>query len=433
MANYRPIDNGVDSRKIFYGWWVVVSCLISMAMAGGIGNLSFPVVLKPLSVEFQWTRAQVSGGISIFMLAVALAAPFVGRVVTLHGPRAVMIPAAFFIGLCLILLAGTTKLWHLYALRFGIGLGFTSLAHVPVNIVISRWFVEKRGQAMGVAMIGAPIGGLIMTPVISVLVETVGWRQGFIALGIVVWVILVPLLWVLMRNDPTELGLRPDGHPVEELRTGDRSSGNAISGLSAKEALRSTTFWALVFIYLTAYTCIFSVMIHQFPYLTDEGYLPNQAAFLVSSLLSLSVVSGLTVGWMSDRWDPILLAAACYGSGAAGMVALLWGPSELAVIGYVVGFGVLFGGTTPLTALVTGRAFGSRAHGVIYGFFQTVICLSGFIGPTLMGYIHDTTGTYHVGFIGVVAGLFFAALLMLVFRATRLNTSPPTARTLRRS
>ena len=115
------------------------------------------------------------------------------------------------------------------------------------------------------------------------------------------------------------------------------------------------------------------------------------------------------------------------------MMALLWGPSELTVVGYVVGFGVLFGGTTPLTALVTGRAFGPRAHGVIYGFFQTVICFSGFIGPTLKGYIHETTGTYDVGFVGVAAGLFCAAILMLVFRATGLNTSPLVACTRRRS
>ena len=81
---------------------------------------------------------------------------------------------------------------------------------------------------------------------------------------------------------------------------------------------------------------------------------------------------------------------------------------------------IFFGGTTPLTALVTGRMFGMKAHGVIYGFYQTVICLSGFAGPTLMGFIYDTTGSYRLGFSAVGIGLLCAAALMLVVRARTL-------------
>ncbi len=393
-----------------------MACFASMSMAGGIGNLSFPVFLKPLTAEFGWTRAQVSGGISAFMLAIALTAPFVGRAVGLYGPRAVMIPAAVLVGLCLMLLSQMTALWQLYLLRLGAGLGFTALAHVPVNIIISRWFARKRGRAMGMAMIGAPVGGLLMTPFASSCIEWMDWRLTLLILGGLLWLILVPVLFRLLRNTPADLGLLPDG---ETRRTvADFPSDTGVGeGISARDTLRTGRFWALIGIYFLAYSCLFSVMIHQHPYLTDQGFSAQSAALLVSVLLSASVLSGLGFGWASDRYDPMRLAAACYVLGGIGIVLLLWASPVAAMVGFVACFGLFFGGITPLTALVTGRMFGMRAHGVIYSFYQTVICLSGFVGPTVMGFIHDMTGSYQLGFSGVGIGLLCAAALMLVVRA----------------
>ena len=409
-------ERGAGSPAFFYGWWIVVTCFVSMAMAGGIGNLSFTVFLKPLTAEFGWTRAQVSGGISAFMLAIALTAPFVGRAVGLYGPRAVMIPAAVLVGLCLMLLSQMTALWQLYLLRLGVGVGFTALAHVPVNIVISRWFTRKRGRAMGTAMIGAPVGGLLMTPFASLCIEWVDWRLTLLILGGLLWLILLPVLCGLLRDTPADLGLLPDGEtrPTADDTPVDAGAGE---GMSARDTLRTGRFWALIGIYFLAYGCLFSVMIHQYPYFTDQGFSVRHAALLVSVLLSASVLSGLGFGWASERYDPMQLAATCYALGGVGIALLLWASPVVAVVGFVACFGLFFGGTTPLTALVTGRMFGMKAHGVIYGFYQTVICLSGFVGPTLMGFLYDTTGSYQLGFSGVGVGLLCAAALMLVVRA----------------
>jgi len=188
-------------------------------------------------------------------------------------------------------------------------------------------------------------------------------------------------------------------------------------GISARDTLRTGRFWALIGIYFLAYGCLFSVMIHQHPYFTDQGFSAQHAALLVSVLLSASVISGLGFGWASERYDPMQLAATCYALGGVGIALLLWASPAVAMVGFVVCFGLFFGGTTPLTALVTGHMFGMKAHGVIYGFYQTVICLSGFVGPTVMGFIYDATGSYQLGFTGVSIGLLCATALMLVVRA----------------
>jgi len=105
------------------------------------------------------------------------------------------------------------------------------------------------------------------------------------------------------------------------------------------------------------------------------------------------------------------------------MALLLWASPVISVAGYIVCFGLLFGGTTPLTALIIGRIFGMKAYGVIYGFFQTVICLSGFIGPISMGYIYDVTGSYRLGFTGVSVGLLCASVSMLLLRSKITQTA----------
>ncbi len=410
-----------ESSKIFYGWWVVGACFVSMAMAGGIGNLSFPIFLKPLTEEFGWSRAQVSGGISAFMLAIAVTAPLVGRIVGIYGARAVMVPAALVVGLCLMLLARLTSLWQLYALRLGVGVAFTALAHIPVNVTISRWFVRKRGRAMGIAMIGSSVGGLVLTPVVASSVDSLGWRPTLVVLGGVMWVVLAPVLFLLMRNKPADLTLLPDGDTRGVALAGATVVG-ADEGMSAREAVRSGRFWALVGVYLLAYTCVFSAMVHQYPYFSDQGFPAGQAALLVSTLLGFAVLSGVGFGWASDRYDVLRLSAVCYAFGATGMALLLWAGPVISVAGYIVCFGLLFGGTTPLTALIIGRIFGMKAYGVIYGLYQTVICLSGFIGPISMGYIYDVTGSYRLGFAGVSVGLLCASGLMLLLRSKMSQT-----------
>lgn len=401
--------------RIFYGWWVVLACLTSMTIAGGVGNFAFTVFIKPLAEEFGWTRAQVSGGISAFFLAIALTAPLTGRLIGIYGARRVMLPAASLLGLCILLLSQVTSLVQLYALRFGAGLAFTAMAHIPVNVTISRWFVQKRGQASGFALIGAALGGLIFTPLTAWLVETLGWQLSFAILGTIVWVVLLPVLFLVMRDDPRELGLFPDGAQQEDA-TGASPPSPAETGLTASQALQSGRFWALVGLYLLVYVSVFSLQAHQFPYFTDLGYAANKAALLVSTALAFSVMGGICFGWASDRADMLLLAAGCYTVGALAVATLIPAAAPWKPVFYVIFFGFTFGGTTPLTALVISRSFGTKAFGIIYGFFQTVVCLSGFIGPVTMGYIYDSSHSYQPGFVLICIGLLLAAGGMLWLR-----------------
>ena len=404
--------------RIFYGWWVVGACFTSMLITGGAIFFSLPVFIKPLGETFGWSRADLSAGIQAIFVSMGIGGPIVGGLTTRYGSRAVMIPAAAVTGLALVLLSGLQHLWELYALRLLMGFGYAALAFVPVNVTIYRWFTTKRGRAVGIALAGLPVGGLLFTPVTAVLIDTLSWRGTFLVLGLLMWLVLLPVLFFVLRDNPKDLGLVPDGAAAKGTRSAE-SARAAGQDLTFGEALRTRSFWALLGVYLMMYASLYSVLVHQFPYMTDQGYSPTGAGLVVSALLAVSVVGGLCFGWASERFEARHLAAACLALAAAA-ASLLTRPLTVGIVaGYAVLLGLSFGGIPALMAMLIGRTFGTRSYGALYGFYQGLVCVGAFIGPTVLGYLYDQTSSYGHGFILLAIGFTLSAGLILLVRSVR--------------
>ena len=405
-----------EKSAIFYGWWVVAAGLTSLLIAGGTMFYALPVFLKPLAEEFGWSRAEISGGISILLVSVAIGSPLVGGLINRYGVHKIMAPAAVISGLTLILLSWVTQMWQFYALRFLMGFGFVALVHIPVSITVFRWFVKKRGQALAMALIGMPLGGLVFTPVTAFLIERLGWQTAFTILGLSIWLLLLPIIIFVVRNDPKDLGLLPDGNAVEtEVIAGD-STVATDGDMPVREALRSGSFWMILAIFLFLYTGIIGMIVHQFPHITDVGYTSASAGLAVSAVLAFSAIGGLSFGWASDRLDARYLAAIAATMGALGVLLLTQPASLWLLSGYVVLFGLAYGGTDPVMAVIVRRTFGAEAYGVVYGFYQSTVCMGGLIGATLLGYVYDATSSYRWGFVIVVAGYVLGVGLILRLR-----------------
>lgn len=401
----------VRSRPaIYYGWWIVAICSASLIVAVGAMFFALPVFLKPLANEFGWTRAEVSGGISALFLSSALTAPLVGKLVTRHGPRRIMIPAAGLAGLSLILSSLLNTLWQFYAVRFLMGVAYGALTFVPVTVTLSRWFVRKRGRAIGAALTGGPLGGLLFTVIAAFLIDSLGWRLGFAVLGATVLIVLLPLLVLFLRDDPSDLGLAPDGAAPIPNPTGMPVRA---AEPSLKAVFMSRPFWLLTAVFLVVYSALLSMIIHQFAFITDLGYAARPAALLISGVLAVSVVGGLSFGWASDRLSPIRLSSLCFALGALGVSLLLGSPSVAHLVGYAILFGLAFGGTGPLLALVVTRCFGVQAFGLIFGFYQGMVSVAAVVGPALLGSIYDATASYGRGFWFVLVEFAVSALLVL--------------------
>ena len=349
----------------------------------------------------------------------------IGGLTGRYGPRTVMIPAAIVGGLALLLLFWLTEMWQFYGLRFLMGFGLVGLAFVPVSVTVFRWFRNKSGRALGIVLTGFPLGGLIFTPVTAFLIGKLGWQMTFALLGLSLWAMLLPVLVFVLRNDPEELGLLPDG-AAAEVEPGTMSSATtADRDMSLGEVVRTSSFWVVLAIYFLAYASLIAMLIHQFPHVTDLGYTPENAGVVISAVLAFSAIGGLFFGWASDRFDARFLAAICFMMGAVG-VLLLTQPASLWLLGgYVVLFGLAYGGSEPVVAVVVRRTFGTKAYGVVFGFCQSVLCVGAVVGGTALGYVHDATLSYRWGFVMVAVGFALSAGLILCTRSTAAVTVSP--------
>ncbi len=388
---------------------MVAVCLVQMTLASGICNLAFPVFFIPFAAEFGWSRTAIAGGISITLLTIGLTAPFAGRLTARYGPRRVMIPATLASALILLALSRLNALWQLYALRALLGVSFACMAHVPVTSILTHWFDRYSGRATGIALLGPPLGGLLFTPLLSLIVESVGWREALLIASLLM-ALALPLLIFAMRDTPQQSGLHPDGAVANADGTPRPSH---MIGPTPGEVVRTRRFWFLLSVYFFLLFGIFSMLTHQLPFFIDAGHSLQDASLIVSAIMVCSMFSGLSCGWASDHFDSYRLAASTCSCGALAIVFVLAGPTGWWAVSYILLFGIAYGGVSTMMVMVVSRSFGTRAFSAIYGYFQTTICFAGFIGPVLIGLIYDTSQSYRTGFLLVIA-IWIACVISLL-------------------
>ncbi|MFN8641394.1 MAG: MFS transporter [Candidatus Binatia bacterium] len=200
--------------RIFYGWRIVGVAFVTHCLTTGIVFYSFGVFLPTLAEAFGWSRAQTSFGFSLSSLCGAFYSPAVGRIVDRRGSRPSQLVGAVAMAAGFWLLHGVGSLLQFYlVMGTVVSFGAPALGGLPSNAAVARWFVRRRGQALGIATAGISMGGVIFVPVTEWLIARVGWRGAFAWLGAIVLVAAVPPVALFMRRSPESMGLEPDGEP----------------------------------------------------------------------------------------------------------------------------------------------------------------------------------------------------------------------------
>jgi len=203
-------------QKIFYGWWIVLATNLICLIGFGTWLYSFGVFFKPMMNEFGWTRAMTSGAASLRSIEGGVAGPVVGWAVDKYGARRVIIFGGFVSGLGFAMMPFVNSLVGFY-LAYGIvvSIGMSAMLYLPAFTVIAKWFTRKLSRALAVLSLGAGLGGLICAPAAAVVISHFGWRTAFLGIGILIWVVVIPLAMVV-RERPEDMGLRPDGDPPDQ-------------------------------------------------------------------------------------------------------------------------------------------------------------------------------------------------------------------------
>jgi len=408
-----------DRDRLFYGWVLVIACFfIGTAVIGT--RLSFGVFFKPIQDEFLLSRASTSGVAAVYNVLCCVFSILGGWTIDRYGPKVVMFSIALFTGLSLVLSSQTSSLWQLY-ITYSLLL---AIGHGPWYIVtvatMSRWFSKRRGLAMGIASSGAGLGTFIMAPFAAFLIANYSWRIAYLVLGLIAWVVAIPLAR-LFKRDPREVGALPDGLKLSVADNKPDAAGNSLqsAGLSLLQALKTRSFWLLIVTLVFLASNAFLVLTHIVPHAEDMGFTPGQAASILSVFGGTLIVSRITVGFISDKMGRRLSVILCALLQLGAMVWLL-GARQLWQLYLFMGiFGFAYAGLAPTIASLVSHTFGLHRIGSIMGMLDVGFGGGAALGPFIGGFIFDTSGSYADAFkLGAAVVLAATLLIVMVRRET---------------
>ena len=412
-----------NRRPIFYGWWLAIAAAVGLCLGGPpILVFSFPVFLKALVQDFHATRSAISLAFSLHNLVSAFSGPIMGRLVDRVGARRVILPATVIFAALMIgnrFLTGSVRgvyIFNILGAFIGIGCG-----PIAYSTVISRWFDRRRGSALAVMMLGVGVGASAMPSVMQRLIAIFGWRAAYAFYGAAMMLIAVPVIAVLLKDSPAEMGLLADGAPSSPTLI----KKAAVDGLTWREARATRTFWFMVTGYFLLGASVHACVIHLSAMLTDRGITPQTAA-LASSVAGAGLLLGRGgSGFLLDRYFGPRLAVSFSIGAALGILLLLFGHGVSTFVGaFLVGLGM--GAEGDIIAYLTSRYFGLKAFGEIYGYAFGSFVLAGACGALLMGIGFDRTGSYTIPLQSFLAAICIAIILFSRLGPYRYGVQEPT-------
>jgi MFS family permease len=412
----RPLIQGVwqdralreHRSNVNYGWIVVASVTMILTATSGARFL-YGVVLKPVSEEFGWSRADLTGAVLVNMVILSMFQPGLGLLVDRIGPRRILIGGITIQSLCLIPLSMVTELWQIYAV-YGVimAVGFAATSPVNTTSLVSGWFRDRRGVALAIATSGSAFGQLLIVPLAALTLEHLDWPAVYRGLALLLAVIMVPVAVLLVREAPA----RPAGHDSRlSLQGQTRGADRPSAGL--REALNTSAFWVLAFGF---FACGFTMAIantHFLAFADDMGMTSTEAADVVAVTAFFSILGSVSLGVAADRFRKHQVLALTYALRGAAFVLLLWLAGGNWLYFYAIVLGISWTATTPLTAAIAADLFGPLRIGVIFGSMFTFMNIGFGAGAFIDGLTYDVTGGYSAALVANAVLGFLAALAVL--------------------
>ncbi len=417
----------------YYGWVVVGLSFLATLTSAGMRS-ALPVFINPLEAEFGWSRISISwaGGISLLLFGVG--APLTGWLLDHFGPRRVMLVGLTLLGLGV---TGTTlmqEFWHLILLwGLVVGIGAAGMSSVLAASIASRWFVARRGLALGILSGASSTGHLIFIPILMVITVASGWRVGALTM-VAVSLCIIALIGFGMRNAPSDIGLEAYGSETESppasvhrspLRTSVAAeihlSGTAPpTPVSIRNAVKNSTFWLLCGShFVCGGTSSGLIGLHLIPHAIDRGIPEVTAAWTVGVMGAMNLVGTLMAGYLTDRMDARKLLAAVYILRGISLFILPYVTNFSGLFIFAIIYGLDWFATIPPSIYLTGETFGKQSIGRIYGWIFLAHQVGAFVSAIGAGTIFDWAGRYEPAFIiGGVMG-FAAALMALSIKSPR--------------
>lgn len=403
-------------RNVYPGWWLLAAITFTVAVVSGLTFHSFTFYITPMEETFGWSRAQTSVAAVVNMLVFSISAPLVGGWIDRWGVRSAVLVGTPVTAAGLLLLHFTTSLWQFYLFWGLVAAGRTWLTFIPSFLVAITWFRRRRGVAVSIASAGGVIGGIAVLPVVTRLIDSLGWEGSYLVTGIAVPVSVLPLLLVMRFTGERP----PEGHDGEVAV----HKGSAVHEYGFREALHTRTYWVIAGAYLLFWMGNDAFQPHLAPFFESRGLSQDEIARLLQATFVMALIGRLIVAATVDRVHALhyLNGAACGIMGLAMLAVTL--STDL---GGLVVFAVLYGvgQVGPfLRPLLVARYFGTRSIGALSGLNETMNVGGVFIGPIVGGVIYDQTGTYTPAMVFFTASIALSMFFFATIRPPRQVAAP---------
>src|SRR3954451_10623174 len=337
--NKNSEEEGANSkaaqpRRLFYGWYMVAAGSAMQFLQAGLMTQSFGAYVAVLQAERGWSKTALSGAAALQQLEGAILRPVLRWLIDRFGPQGMIRVGILVFGLGLMLLSQTDTLPTFYAAFLVIALGSSLCGFFPINIALINWFERWRARALSSMSIGLALGG-ISVPLVAWSLQSFGWRATAFSSGLIAILVGLPLALVIKRR-PEDHGFTVDGLPPRTPETTQEIKALTLErDFTAREAVRTGAFWLLSLGHGFALLVVHAVSVHSITHMNQGlGYSVEQAAF-VYTLLTLSQIGGVGIGWLiGDRYKKRLIAAACMLMHMTGLLLLTYAINTLMVIAF---------------------------------------------------------------------------------------------------
>lgn len=405
--------------SIYPGWQVLAGSFVCAALAVGFSSYIFGMFTVPVTEEFGISRATYNNGMIGLMLGNVIASPLLGRLLDRISARVIFTVSALIFGLSMITISRTESLGlMLFLLTIPLSFATSGCGVLAANTVVVRWFQRRRGRALGVVALSTSVGGFLSQPLTAFLIETFGWRDALLLIGIVPMAILLLTIALAVRSRPSD---NLPGYQ-EEFQTelaGDTTEGAAGFQFertwSPKELLRNRNFWLVAGGVGILFGIDQAVLVSQVPYFQDIGY-DLQVVGLLVAVKTISAIGGkLLVGYLADKIDLRLVFAYVAGSNALLVSIYILQPSFWMLMLAVALLGIAVGGVFPAWSTIMAWLFGARSYGTVMGMMAIIMQPFAVITMRFIGEVYDRTGSYVPAFsLFVVLALTAIGLISLL-------------------
>ena len=426
--------------RFHYAWMILVSCCA--LEAGGLGAMmdAAGVFFVPVTSDLGFGRAEIALYMSINMFVQAFIMPLAGRGLPKYNINVVLTVAFSLLVLAMAAMAFYNEPWQWWISGVVIGVGGGFIFLMPAPILINNWFQKRRGLALAIGMSFSGIGGAILSPVFTAIIEAFGWRFGYMIGAAILAVLVLPFTIFVIKYKPEDKGLKPYGWSEEDERLALELAAEkkTIPGVPASKAIRTVPFVS-IFLFGGLIAYFMGLNSHLPAFAVSHGFSPIIASTVLSAVMVGNVIEKLIMGWVNDKIGVQFSINVQLCMVGLGLIGFLFVGDNLAFL-YIVAF--LFGAQNSLVSvsapLIIRQVFGNKDFVLLYAYMRMGTGIIGSIGPTAIGAIFDTTGSYNLALtvgIGIVVIAAVAVRTTLAWRSRlqweNLPENPEDARLIR--